>query len=468
MYVITLCFTLLTGVMCAWAQHFAGQPAAHASTYDWSVQARLQLLDETHAYSEQFYDRGFARVYTPLVKREYELDNWMHGHQFNAAYAWYQQPQGYRMRFGSYSKGSLAMFSQLHTRAELGAQSDFLINFYPQQHARGTRALIEIGYEHTLEQHRFSINHTLSEYKQDLDLTLAYKVSQQRWGEVALDVTIMNYLNNFVNQVGNDDDPRVPGSWRLQTTTESFPLFFSGRYRTTGLQFYHLDISFGVQPERRDRITARDEAAFQYNQKRIAGFVNASFDIRSRLGTFGVFYYEDHDQLTRSARGNPFEGSYWAAQKTRKAGGFWYGRLGRLRPFARFSREWYTDRQDGDDFSISVLPHALDHSESRWIFDAGVNVQPFKFPFYTAIRYMSLNRDQINVASSRQITKGWTQQYIYVAPFNNRLVFSMSFDASNRFHFEIGGAYDIDGDTHEFNTVVKRFDKGFVKMLARF
>ncbi|MEM8487617.1 MAG: hypothetical protein AAF564_18850 [Bacteroidota bacterium] len=459
---------IIAGRLEAVAQEYVHQTPTHATTYDWSVQARLQLLDETHAYNEQFYDRGFARVYTPLVKREYELDNWMHGHQFNASFNWYQQPKGYRMRFGSYSKGSLAMFSQLHMDAALGADANFLINFYPQQHARGTRALIEIGYEHTFNQHRISLNHTLSEFKQDLDLTLSYKVESEQLGHAELDVTVMNYLNNLVNTVGNDDDPRIPNGGHLQTTFKTFPIFFSGRYRTPKSHFYHLDVSFGVQPQRRDAITDKGQQAFMYEQKRGAGFVNASVDVRSRHTTTGLFFYADRDHLTRSADGNPFAGAYRTTQQTRKFGGFVYGYMGRLRPFIRFSRDRYTDTQDGDDFSISVLPHALDHAETRWVLDVGIKIQPFKVPFYTEFRYMSLKRDQIDVEASRQITKSWTQQYIYVAPFNNRLVFSMSFVASNRFHFEMGGAYDIDGDTHQFNTVVKRFDKGFVKMLVRF
>ncbi len=440
---------------------------AHATTYEWSLLARLQLLDETHAYTEPFYDRGFNRVYTPLVKREYELDTWTQAYQFDESYSWYKNPYGYRMRFGSYSKGRWAVFSQLHTLVNLGASSDFQLSFYPHQHARGSRALVEFGYQHSFDSHKLSVNHTLSEFKQDLDLTISYENENERWGHIKFDVTIMNHLNNIVNKAGNED-PKQAGLRNLQTSVKSFPVFFFGRYRTPHEKQYHLDVSFGIQPRRIDEIIDKKLPNFMYEQQRFAGFINSSLDIRMPYATVGGFFYLDHDNLTRSATGNPFDGAYHAEQTSRKTGAFLYGYFNKLKPFIRISREKYTDQQHGDDFSISVIPEAMDYHESRWILDAGVNIRPFKALFFVEFRYMSLKRDNIDVPGSKLLTESWTNQYIFVAPHNNRFVYSLSFVASNRFHFEVGGAYDIDADVHPFNDVVKRFDKGFAKLIAWF
>lgn len=440
----------------------------HASTYDWSVQARLQLLDESHAHREQFYDRGFTRVLTPLVKREYELDMWMVGHQFNESFTWHQNPLGYRMHFGSYSKGRWAVFSQLHTGVELGSNSDFLINFYPQQHARGARALVEFGYQHAFGPHKVSLSHTLSEFKQDLDLTLGYEGTGESWGRFELDFTVMNHLNNVVNVAGNDSEQVISDKSQIQTTQRNFPAFFAGRYRTPPDLFYHLDFSFGWQPRRRDSIYDKFQPAYRFTQMRKARYLNASFDVKNDFSTLGVFFYMDRDRLKRSGESELFNGVYSAAQKTQKHGGFWYGYFGRIRPFVRLSHERYWDKQWGDNFSISLLAGEMNYEESRLILDAGINVQPFKLPFFIEGRYMSMKRNTIDVEASKQITKQWTDEYIFIVPHNNRLVYSFSFIASERFHFEVGGAYDIDGDLHPSNPDAKRFDKGFGKVIAWF
>lgn len=464
---IVLLYIALSMVCNANAQGLMHIQPRHATTYEWSVLARLQLLDETHAYNEPFYDRGFNRVLTPLVKSEYELDIWTQDYQFNEAFSWFQHPQGFRTRFGSYSKGSLAIFSELHTMVAVGRDSDIQINFYAHQHARAARALVEIGYQHTFNQHKVSVLHTLSEYKKDLDFTLAYQTSSETRGEFTLDFTILNYLNNLVNTIGNED-PKHEGVRQLQTSYKTFPAFFFGRYRTNPDRFYHVDLSFGWQPNRKDVITDKMLPAFRYEQQRAVSFVNASIEVSTSYSTLGIFHYYDHDFLTRSASADPFEGAYSARQRSQKLGAFWYGYFNKFRPFLRISRESYSDRQSGDDFSISIIPQKLNYDESKWIIDAGLNIQPFEVPFFAEFRYMSMNRDKLEMLASKQLGDEWTKQYFFNVPHNNRLVCSINFNASNTLHLEIGAAYDIDGDTHQYNDVVKRFDKGFAKLIVWF
>ena len=450
----------------------------HATTYDWSVLNRLQLLDETHAYNETFYDRGFSRMYNPQVRREYELDMWMHNHQFNEAYHWYQNPRGYRMRFGSYTKGRWAVFSELHTSVNLGAKSDFLVSAYPQQHARAERAMVEFGYQHSFgEKHKVAITHTLHEFKQDLDLTFRYTAKDDVWGELRFDFTVMNHMNNVVNKAGNDAEVINPRNRQLQTTFKTFPAFFFGRYRTPPQRNYHLDMSWGWMPRRREIFTDKTEPDFEFEQQRFVGFFNASFDVRNDWSTLGVFFYADRDNLDRQANGNPVTGEYDAEQKARRMGAFWYGYFGRVKPFARISRERYVDRQGGSAFdlngeegnTLSIIPIPLNYFEKRWFFETGVNLQPFKkLPFFTEFRYMSFKRDEIAPQDVIILARRWTQQFIEVIDHDSRIVYALSFIASDKFHLEVGGAYDIDGDSHANNPNQQRFDKGYGKVIVWF
>jgi len=442
----------------------------HASTYDWTYHNRLQILDRSHAFGDERYDRGAFRVLTPLVKREYELDVFTQEFSFMDVYHWHHRDTGFRSRAGSFSKSRWAVFSEIRTIASLSERSRFRINGYQQQHPRANRALFEFEYQQDLSTNSsLGLSHTLSEFKKDLDVTVSYYIKTQSAGSFSLQLTFQDYLNNVVNEAGNDTEPLNPSREQFETVNKRIPLFLLGRWQSVSSHWLNVDFSAGLQPETHSENVERTTANFKFDEFERIAFLNFSSNIQFFNSVFGLFAYADHSYLKRSGSGNPLDGFYTSKQSTRRFGFYFYGNYDWLKPSLKVSRDFYSDTQKGSDVSFSLVPEEFDYDESRWLLDAGLSIEPFSFPLFITSRYLLLSRDQIDIPESGLITRQWTDQFFFVITKDHRISFSLGYQAHSRVFVELGGAYDLDKDVHNFDDVSPQtFDKGYGRLIVDF
>jgi len=455
------------------AQFLWSEEPDHATTYDWSMVNRLQLMDRSHAFGDIFYDRGFGRVYTPDVKREYELDLLTQEFSFEDSFKWYADRNGLRSRFGSYTKSTWAVLTELHPEIELTSKSSIVLHTYLHQDPRANRALFEFEFRKQInDRSTFSIRQTLAEFKKDLDLSLNYSIATESAGRFSFDLVLQNYLNNLVNVAGNDENLPSALQSRIETTYRTFPLLLFFRYTTPENEWFYADLSGGWQPQLRSDLTEITEEDFNISQTEDLYYLNGSVDLRFNKTVLGVYGYTEFTRLERDDGGTsiPFPGRYTTRQQLFKFGFFGYGTYGRFRPEFRISRERYTDRQSGTNFDLSTIPEAFDYDEWRWLLNAGISYKAGSLPLVFSGNYQYLTRD-LDREASTLITRQWTNQYIWTVGEDQRVTFKITYRPHPKVYIQVGAAYDIDGDITDnpsFQPVRKSFDKGFGKFLVRF
>jgi hypothetical protein len=448
----------------------------HFSTFDWTANLRLQILDKSHAYGDLLYDRGFSRVLTPDTKHEYELDMMDQEFYFGDQYEWYKgELSGLRSRFSSYDKRRWAVFTELHIDSDLTERSTLGLNTYLQQTARANRALFEFVYKRKItEHHSVFLQQTISEYKRDVDATLSYRYKDDTIGQLRFDVTYQDYLNNIVNDVGNDPYFETPeeASMNYQEEVLSPNTLFLGRWSSTGTKRFHWDMSFIVQPVVKKNIFNNSEDSFSVDTKEWLYVMNGFIDVNIRSITLGVFAYKTFNKEERRGIADQVPVNYSARQINTKFGVVAKGSFWKITPIFRLSREIYNDTQIGDNGGISVVDQEFDLKERRWMLDAGL-IYRLNDHLSITSRYESQLRTTNegllalhNTDEIHNLVRNWGQFYIDTGRrLDNRISLHITMNLHEKLRLQVFGAFDLDADSNRYIERIQRFDKGGAKMI---
>lgn len=450
----------------------------HFSTFDWTQTLRLQILDKSHAFGDVLYDRGFSRVLTPLTKHEYELDMMNQEFDFGDQFKWDRgNKNGLRSRFSSYDKSRWAVFTELNVDSELNNHSKIGLNTYLQQNARANRALFEFSYKRKInEDHTLSIQQTVAEYKKDVDVTLSYQYKSKKAGLIRFDVTYQDYLNNIVNDVGNDPyfQSREEASTNLQEEVLSPNVLFLGRWLSNGENQLHWDLSFILQPPVKKEIFGESGDLFTIRTKESIYVMNGLFDVKKGPLTLGVFGYITYNNEDRAGFTDSTIVDYNSKQMNTKLGVIAKASLGKFTPLFRLSREFYTDKQNGNTGGVSVVNQEFDFYEKRWMLDAGLTYNINNSVSVTT-RYQSqlrttdedVIRQLYSTGEIENMVRNWSQFYINDGQrLDNRVSLHVSLFLHQKIRVQIFGAFDLDADINRYNDRVQRFDKGGLKMVV--
>lgn len=453
------------------------QESPHFSTFDWTHNLRLQLLDRSHAFGDILYDRGFSRVLTPLTKHEYELDMMTQEFYPGDQFQWNQgNYNGLRTRFASYDKGRWAVFTDFQVDSDLSERSAIGIDTYLQQHARASRALLELSYKSEISKDQsFHFQQTIAEYKKDVDATISYRYKNELLGHIRFDVTYQDYLNNIVNDVGNDPyfQTREEASKNLQEKVLSPNILILGRWRSTGVKSYHWDLSFIAQPKVKKEVFGEPKGEFSVQSKESLYVLNGLIDKRIGSVTFGAFGYKTFNKERRSGFTDSTSVAYTAKQVNTKIGLIARADIWKLKPLIRVSREYYNDTQRGNDGGISVINEEFDFKETRWMLDAGLMYRVNNM-FSITTRYLSQLRttdeDEIrrlyDADEIQNMVRNWSQFYINDGQrLDNRISLHLTIQPHEKVRFQLFGAFDLDADTNRYNDRIQRFDKGGAKLI---
>lgn len=439
------------------------QDARHFSTFDWTQNLRLQILDKSHAYGDLLYDRGFSRVLTPLTKHEYELDMMTQEFYPGDQFQWSQEgSKGLRTRFGSYDKGRWALFTELHVDSKLSDKTTLGLHTYLQQHARADRALFEFVYQRRIDQnHSIYIQQTLADYKKDVDATLSYRYQNETLGKFRFDITYQDYLNNIVNEVGNDPyfQTREESSVNLQEEVLSPNILLLGRWESHATRPFHWDLSFIVQPQVKKEIFGESRNTFSVNTKESVYVLNGIIDTNIGPLTLGFFGYKTLNNEKRNGIADSINVDYNARQVNTKFGFIARGTWWKVSPLFRISREYYNDTQTGVHGGISVVDQEMNFAEKRWMLDTGLI-----YRVSDTISIMSRYQSQLRTTDEDEIrrlydadvienmVRNWSQFYINTGRrLDNRISLHITMHPHEKVRFQLFGAYDLDADTNRYN-----------------
>jgi hypothetical protein len=289
------------------------------------------------------------------------------------------------------------------------------------------------------------------------------------------DLTYQDYLNNVVNQVGNDAYFQTPeeAAMNFQEQIKSPNTLFLGRWNSSGDNIFHWDLSFIAQPPVKKNIFNNAEDEFSVDTREWLYVLNGAVDVIMGPVTLGVFGYKTFNKEERNGIADQKPVDYTSKQNNYKVGLMAKGTAWKFTPLVRISREYYNDFQEGENGGISVVDQEFDLIERRWMLDAGF-VYRMSPKISIATRYQSqlrtTNEDLNALQSSEEIhnlVRNWGQFYINTGRrLDNRVSLHINMHLHRKFKLQLFGAFDLDADTNRYTTRIQRFDKGGAKMVV--
>ena len=431
----------------------------HVSLSEWASAKRIHLLDRSHALGDRLYDRGVFRHITPLTDREYRLDLMSYRFSFAEDFAWSQRPNGFRLRAGSISRARWAIVSEVKQGFAIDEKQTFRVAARLQQdpHAQ-QRSFVELGYRWAFyRNHSLGARHTFSEYKPDLDLTLFYEYGFGETGHLRTGVVLQNLYNNLIyTQLGVQEEDIVR-EYRKKPYLLTFQLVTPSIWHLRG------EVMGGFQPERQTLYYSKPEPAYRYGEEEAVYYAGGLLEFsHPDFLTAGAIYLRDKARMRRDGQGEAVTSDYTARQVQERFGLFALRTWGALRAEIWFWAETYTDRQTGDDFSLSLIDRELDYRETRRILKTRLFYElPRPWPII-GVEYLA-GRRKLGPNDPTTLARQWTQRWFTLGPSNYRAVGVVGYRIGTRGLVVLGIGYDTDGDTNFKTSDPSRFDNGFFR-----
>jgi len=432
--------------------------STHATLEGWASRRRRQMLDQHHAYGDQFYDRGVFRHITPRTDREYAID--MVTYQFSPVqdYAWRRIDSGMRLRVGSIVRAKWAMLAEMKHDAALADDHSLRVDAVLQQGGRAQRAFLEFSYRWDLAtRHAVGVRHTITQYKPDFDASIFYRYRAGRLGTARLEMTVLDPYNDLVFDVLGvhpKDDP-YQKSYRTQPYLAQFSYASPHRYDLRG------EVRVGWQPRGTLVAQSQTEPSRRYRDRTRAHYLGALLEYDFDVVTAGLIYQRDQTFLDRESLRPGITSDYWTRQRMHRGGGFLVGSWGQLRGEAWAFVGDYHDRQQGTDFSLSTINDPLDWTAPRRRYRVRLSYVPEPTGVYGAVEYLALKRD-LDTAAANRLARQWTRNWYTLGPSNYRTTFMLGYRFGSG-AVVLGINYDLDGDTTFKSRSPKRFDNGFFR-----
>lgn len=432
--------------------------STHATLEGWASRRRRQMLDQHHAYGNQFYDRGVFRHITPQTDREYAID--MATYQFSPVqdYAWGRIDTGMRLRMGSIVRAKWAMLAEMKHDAPLADDHSLRVDAVLQQGGRAQRAFLEFSYRWDVAaRHRVGVRHTVTQYKPDFDASIFYRYSTEHLGTARLEMTMLDPYNNFVFDVlgvHEQDDP-YKKSYSIQPYLAQLSLASPEHYPLRG------EVRVGWQPQGTLVVQSQTDPSRRYRDRTRAHYLGALVEYDFDPVTAGLVYQRDQTFLDREGLREGVASDYWNRQRMHRGGGFLIGSWWRLRGEAWAFVGDYRDRQRGTHFGLSTINDPLDWTAPRQRYRVRLSYIPEPTGVYGAVEYLALKRD-LNDAAADRVARQWTKNWYRLGPSNYRTTFMLGYRFGSG-AVVLGMNYDLDGDITFKNRSHKRFDNGFFR-----
>jgi hypothetical protein len=192
-----------------YASVFAQESGARATLFPWEQRIRNFMLDRSHNMGGTHFNRGLFREHLNEMSPEHEIDLMTYRYTLMEDYKWELVQDAYRLSLGSLNATNFAVENTIKSTIDINEKNAVNIAGYHAENLRTNRLLFYLGYEHALaEKHHVGITHTVTREKADLDATFYYRYGTFSDGMVEVDVTVMDWASNVVQDLADDSRNR--------------------------------------------------------------------------------------------------------------------------------------------------------------------------------------------------------------------------------------------------------------------
>lgn len=433
----------------------AAATAPRVTLAEWAAGRRRWVLNRSHAYGDQFYDRGVFRHITPFMDREYAID--VATYQFTPGMdnAWWQMPSGIRVRTGSITRNRWGIVTQIKHGAEVAEGHTLRVDATLQDDGQADRrALVELRYDWAFAPgHHVGLRHTFVQYKPDFDISAFYQYGDFRHGRIRAEVTALDAYNDFLFDVlgvwkGREEYVRV---YRQNPYLAQLTMVSPTQYPLRG------ELHLGWQPPSELVVQSQINDDERYRDREATHYLGAmvSYDLGGL--TAGLVYQRDESSLDRQGLRAGVTSDYRTEQRYERAGLFTTGVWGPVRGSAWLFLEDYYDRQEGTDFRLSTVDQSMDWQEGRTNYQFRLYYVPEATGVFVGLEYIGLDRRPVDPEGvmADQWATGWAGRG--VSHYRGPIILGYRFGEGA---VSMGINWDFDADQKG-----DRFDNGFFRFL---
>ena len=289
-----------------------------ATLSGWYNQLRLFSFDRSNNFGGFYYDRGLFRMHTPDMAPEYELDLFTYRSTPTGDYTWAQASNGFRSSVGSLNTLLFAVRSEFKHQLQIKNGDSFSIEAYQQKDLRTNRGLFVLGYRKVLyNDHSLQVNHTLGKYKTDLDATFRYIYQNKSHGQIAAEITVMDWANNIVS--GLSESRR--SEFETRHIYKNKPLYTSLSLKSPKVNRFRGELYVGIQKSFLAEVTVRNMPDQNYLLKESFSLRGALAEVHFPGGFAGIIYQHSVVRMSRKpAPDSAYELNYGNRQEVLKGG----------------------------------------------------------------------------------------------------------------------------------------------------
>lgn len=429
--------------------------APRVTLTEWAAGRRRWVLNRSHAYGDQFYDRGVFRHITPLMDREYAIDLATYRFTPDQDQTWGQMPSGIRIRTGSITRNRWGIVSQIKHTEEVAEGHTLQIDATLQDDAQADRrALIEFRYDWAFAPgHHVGVRHTFAQYKPDFDVSAFYQYGSFRQGHVRAEITALDMYNDFLFDVlgvwkGREEYVRV---YRKNPYLGQIAAVSPRQYPLRG------ELHVGWQPASELVVQSQFEDDERYRDRESSHYVGAMVSYDLGLLSAGAVYQRDQSSLDRLGLRSGVTSDYRTEQRYERVGLFTTGTWRSFRGSAWLFLEDYYDRQRGTDFDLSTVDRSMTWEEGRTNYQFRLYYVPGGTGLFVGLEYIGLDRRpaDTNGVMAEQWATGWAGRG--VSHYRGPVIVGYRFGEGA---VSMGVNYDFDADQKG-----DRFDNGFFRFV---
>ncbi len=472
---------ILAAVQCLHPLELNAQSSESTATLlGWEQRVRNFMLDRYHNYGGTYYNRGLFREHTVNMGPEHDLDLTTYRYTLYEDYNWITSENAYRLTMGSLSAAGFFMENSIKNNIGLGSDGNLLIRADHAENTRANRFLIYLGYEHDLgKNHHVGGNHTFTKEKSDLDATLYYRYGSLAEGMVQVDITLMDWTSNTVQELDRNGWARYNRHYGIPQTNHQYknsPELFSLKLISPKQNSLKAELIGGIQTYSRKHVTENLDT-LNYVEEEWAHYLGGLVEYSNDYITAGITYQRTFSKIDREPSvDSNYEADFINRQVTNRYG--LYG-SGRYQSFKIEQWLWYEHNEDGiqgEQVPTDLSPFVdesvpFSYVEKLVRLKSGIYYDPLESGIRAGLEFHAeYIYPQGEKAANGVRDFDFRRMYPIIKNYNERLTFHIGYRFSQNFYLVAGGSYDLDADRQQGNglprgpSTFKRFDGGFGRL----
>jgi hypothetical protein len=468
---ITL-FILITGLQQVDAQN-------GVTLMEWEQRTLNFMLDRNNNFGGTLYNRGLFRENVNLMSPEHEIDLLTYRYTMADAYDWQVADQAYRLASGSLNATEFYIENKIKFNYLFNDNHKLLVIGTHEEKLRADRFLFQLGYEYRIkENHRVGINHTLTNSKSDLDLSLYYRYGDFKTGMVQTGITYLDWGANVVQDLAAGSANQWNDRYKTTYQYKRRPLLFNLKLISPTINNFRAELLTGIQSYSEKEVSSTEVENLDYWDEEWAHYVGALIQYSHPIGVVGLTYQRRFSKLRRQPLpGSDFEDDFYNRQFSNSGGIFVTGNYQKISVEQWMWLERVVDQLQGEAVPADISPDYLEDvrrpfdfeefrlkMKSRLLYGSSEQGVQVGLEFHADYRYLQGEKDPSNGIRDYNFRRA----YPIVRERSDRITFTIGYRINPNVYLLAGVSYDVDGDKESGigwpRQETTRFDGGFGRL----